>query len=198
MLELFTAICGLIQSILIMLNKKENWIFYMMNIGALTLFSFRVKLYGDVMENSIYILFGLIGLCTWYSERIAGKLFEDGNHIRFCSNKERILYTIMFLIISATAFVWLVKTDDPSPFLDAITTGMGCTATLMMALKRVEAWYVWLIDDILMAYIYYSLPEHGFWLMLLNIIWVGLAIGSILTWTKEANKRKGKKDSVKI
>ena len=198
MLELFTAICGLIQSILIMFNKKENWIFYMLNIGALTLFSFRVKLYGDVMENSIYILVGLIGLCTWYSEKIAGKFFKDGNHIRFCSNKERIIYTVMFLIISATTFVWLVKTDDPSPFLDAITTGMGFTATLMMALKRVEAWYVWLIDDILMAYIYYSLPEHGFWLMLLNIIWVGLAIGSIFTWTKEANKRKGEKDCVKI
>lgn len=190
MLELFTAVCGLLQSILIMMNKKENWIFYMLNIGALTMFSFSVGLYGDVMENGIYIIFGIVGLCTWYSEKISKRFFKGGNSIRFCTSRERYRYAGMFLLISAGTYLWLLKTNDPSPFLDAITTGMGFTATLMMAFKRVEAWYVWLVDDILMAYIYYIIPDHGFWLMLLNILWVGLAAGSIMTWTKEAHKVK--------
>ena len=28
LVEIFTAICGLIQSVLIMFKRKENWIFY--------------------------------------------------------------------------------------------------------------------------------------------------------------------------
>lgn len=44
------------------------------------------------------------------------------------------------------------------------------------------------IDDILMDYIYYSLPDKALWLMFLNIIWIGLAFGSIITWTSEAKK----------
>ena len=87
----------------------------------------------------------------------------------------------MMLGITVGMLLWLRGTDDPSPFLDALTTGMGFTATLMIAFKRVEAWYVWFVDDILMAYIYYCFPEKGFWVMLLNIIWVALAIGSIRT-----------------
>lgn len=188
MLEIFTALMGLIQSILIMLNKKENWLFYMANIVALTFFSLYAKLYGDVVENLVYVSFGLLGLVTWYSDKIAKKIFKEGNVIRFCNAQERIAYITMFTVISVGMYFWLVNTNDPAPFLDAITTGMGFTATLMMALKRVESWYLWFVDDILMAYIYFTLPERAFYLMMLNIIWVALALGSIITWTREAKK----------
>ncbi|MCI8545391.1 MAG: nicotinamide mononucleotide transporter [Bacilli bacterium] len=188
MLEIFSAFCGLIQSILIMFNKKENWIFYMLNIITLTIFSFCAKLYGDVVENLIYVIFGLLGLLTWYSTFISKKIFGSENKIRYTNLKERCFYFFMFLMISIGMFFWLSHTDDPSPLLDAVTTGMGFTATLMMAFKRVDAWFYWLIDDILMAYIYYMLPDRGFWLMSLNIIWIFLAIGTWYTWHKEAKK----------
>lgn len=193
MLEIFTAFCGLIQSVLIMLNRKENWIFYILNIGSLTIFSFFAHLYGDVAENLIYIVFGILGLSTWYSTKISKKLFGNVNTIKYCTNKERIIYFMMFSIISIGTYFWLIKTNDPAPFLDAITTGMGFTATLMMALKRVEAWIVWFIDDILMAYVYFLLPDKGFWLMCLNIIWIVLAVGSWYTWHKEAVKNENSK-----
>ncbi len=191
MLEIFTACCGLIQSILILFKKKENWIFYLLNIGSLTIFSLYAHLYGDVLENIVYVIFGLLGLFTWYSEKISKKIFGKVNEIKYCSNKERVLYTTMLVSISAVIYIWLIRTNDPSPFLDAITTGMGFTATLMMSFKRVESWIVWFVDDILMAYIYFMLPDKGFWLMTLNIIWVVLAIGTWYTWHKEATKNSG-------
>lgn len=61
----------------------------------------------------------------------------------------------------------------------------------MMSFKRVESWIVWFVDDILMAYIYFLLPDSGFYLMMLNIVWVGLAVGTWYTWHKEAMKLKG-------
>ena len=192
MLEIFSAICGLIQSILIMINRKENWIFYMLNILTLTIFSFNAHLYGDVIENLIYVFFGLLGLLTWYSKYISKKIFGKENKIRYTNTKEKIFYVGMFLVISIGIYFWLKHTNDPSPLLDSITTGMGFTATLMMAFKRVDSWIIWLIDDIIMAYIYYSLPDKAFWLMLLNIIWVFLAIGSWHTWHKESKKEDEK------
>lgn len=186
MLEIFTACCGLIQSILILLKRKENWIFYLLNIVTLTVFSFTAKLYGDVVENLVYVIFGLLGLFTWYSINISKKIFGDENKIRYCNFKERIFYCVMFLGISVGMYMFLKSTDDPSPFLDAITTGMGFTATLMMAFKRVDSWIVWFVDDILMAYVYFTLPDKAIYLMALNIIWVVLALGTFWTWHKEA------------
>lgn len=199
MLEIFTALCGLIQSILIMFKRKENWVFYLMNIGALTIYSFYVHLYGDVAENLIYVVFGLLGLCTWYSQGIAKKILGNNTEIKYCNAKERIFYLVMFVGISVGVYFWLLHTNDPAPFLDAITTGMGFTATLSMAFKRVESWIIWFVDDFLMAYIYFTLPDTGFWLMLLNIVWVFLAVGTWYTWHKEAMKNKKKnKESVNV
>lgn len=186
MLEIFTACCGLIQSILILFKRKENWIFYLLNIVTLTVFSFTAKLYGDVVENLVYVIFGLLGLFTWYSINISKKIFGDENKIHYCNFKERIFYCVMFLGISVGMYMFLKSTDDPSPFLDAITTGMGFTATLMMAFKRVDSWIVWFVDDILMAYVYFTLPDKAIYLMALNIIWVVLALGTFWTWHKEA------------
>ena len=189
MLEIFSACCGLIQSILILLNRKENWIFYLLNIVTLTIFSLISKLYGDVVENTVYIIFGLLGLFTWYSANISKKIFGKENKIRYTNIKEKIFYGLMLIVISVGMYFWLQMTDDPSPLLDALTTGMGFTATLMMAFKRVDAWFIWLIDDILMAYIYFSLPDKAVWLMTLNILWVFLAIGTWYTWHKESKKQ---------
>ena len=183
-LEIFATICGLIQSILIMFKRKENWIFYMLNILSLTIFSLNAKLYGDVIENLVYVIFGLLGLIIWYSEIIAKKIFKEENIIRYTKKSEKIFYLLMFFCISIGMYIFLINTNDPQPMMDAITTGMGFTATLMMAFKRVDAWIVWLIDDILMAYIYFMLPDKALWLMSLNIIWTFLALASWYTWHK--------------
>lgn len=190
MLEVITVMFGLVQSVLILLNRKENWIFYIANIVTLTLFSFTAKLYGDVLENTIYLGIGMLGTLTWYSTAIEKKIFKGKtNSIRHCNKKELLRYTSYIVIITVVVYVWLIKfTDDPQPLLDALTTGMGFTATLMMALKRVEAWAVWLIDDVLMAVVYFLLPEKALYLMALNILWVGLAIGTWYTWNREAQR----------
>ena len=184
MLEIVTSIFGLIQSILIMCNKKENWIFYLLNIVTLTFFSFKARLYGDVLENSIYLLIGLFGLFSWYSNNITNKFFKKSN-TNWMSNKERVIFFLIFIILSILIYIWLIHTNDPLALLDAITTGLSFVATITMAMKKVDSWIYWLIDDILMAITYFMLPDKAIYLMSLNIIWIFLAIGTIYTWNKK-------------
>ncbi len=196
MLEIITSIFGLIQSILIMLNKKENWIFYILNILTLTIFSFTAKLYGDVLENIIYLIIGFFGLFTWYSKNISNKIIKC-NKIQWMNNKERIMFFIIFVLITGIIYLWLIHTDDPLALLDAVTTGLSFVATLTMAMKKVDSWIYWLIDDILMAITYFSLPDKAIYLMSLNIIWIFLAIGTIFTWNKQSEKEEEKYDNKK-
>ena len=196
MLEIITSIFGLIQSILIMLNKKENWIFYILNILTLTIFSFTAKLYGDVLENIIYLIIGFFGLFTWYSKNISNKIIKC-NKIQWMNNKERIMFFIIFVLITGIIYLWLIHTDDPLALLDAVTTGLSFVATLTMAMKKVDSWIYWLIDDILMAITYFSLPDKAIYLMSLNIIWIFLAIGTIYTWNKQSEKEEEKYDNKK-
>ena len=111
------------------------------------------------------------------------------------NNKERIIFFIIFILITGIIYLWLIHTDDPLALLDAVTTGLSFVATLTMAMKKVDSWIYWLIDDILMAITYFSLPDKALYLMSLNIIWIFLAIGTIYTWNKQTKKEEEKYDN---
>ena len=91
--EILAIICGLIQGILICLNRKENWIFYILNIITFTVFSLLSKLYGDVLENILYLVLGIFGLSIWYNTNIENKYTK----IEYCNTKERIKYTSLIV-----------------------------------------------------------------------------------------------------
>ena len=54
-LEIGATVFGLIQGILVMFNKRSNWIAYVIQMLFLVLFSLKANLYGDVVNNFIYL-----------------------------------------------------------------------------------------------------------------------------------------------
>ena len=62
-IEITATILGLIQGVLVMLNRRINWVFYFLQMIALLFFSWNVGLYGDVINDVIYLF---LGLCAYY------------------------------------------------------------------------------------------------------------------------------------
>ncbi|MDR0930726.1 MAG: nicotinamide riboside transporter PnuC [Clostridiales bacterium] len=182
-LSLYATIFGLMQAAVIMIGRRESWIFYVGYTVAYTIMSIYFALWGDVIENGIYIIFGIIGLFLWYTKD------QSKIRIRFLTNKQRVLFLLLMSIVASIVIAFLYKTNDPQPFLDGLTTGMGFVATILMTMKRVEAWVVWFVDDVLMVVTYWLIPEQPWAVMILNAIWALFAIGSLVVWYKMARDK---------
>ena len=104
MLELLATIFGLVQSVLILLKKKENWIFYLLNNLTLIMFSLHNRLYGDILENLIYVSFGITGITIWYSNKVNKKY----KNITYCTKKERVKYLLLFVAITVICYFRLL------------------------------------------------------------------------------------------
>lgn len=66
MLEITATILGLIQGILVMADKRCNWIFYSFLADAVPCrFSANMHLWGDVAIDSIYFFVGIAGFILW-------------------------------------------------------------------------------------------------------------------------------------
>ncbi len=181
-LEIGATVFGLIQGILVMFNKRSNWIAYTIQMLLLVLFSLSINLYGDVINNSIYLVLGIIGFILWNE--------DDKKKITKCSWKERIIYTSVIGIVTMIGYLILKKTNDPLPLLDSFTTVSSLIATYYMMTKKIDTWIIWFINDIFYAIEYYILPDQAFYLLLLNIIWVFMAIGSYISWSKIMKKEQ--------
>ena len=65
MLEILSTVLGLIQGVLVMLNRRSNWIFYTLQMFFLVLFSINAHLWGDVAIDGIYFFVGIGGFFLW-------------------------------------------------------------------------------------------------------------------------------------
>ena len=101
-MEIIATILGIIQGILVMLNKRSNWIFYILQMIFLIIFSCINHLYGDVLNNSFYLILGFIGFLAWSKKK-------GTNNISSVNNIERIIY-IALIIIGTLVLNQILKT----------------------------------------------------------------------------------------
>lgn len=167
---------GLVQGVLVMMNRRSNWIFYGLQMIFLIIFSTFNHLYGDIANNSFYLILGIIGFILWNK--------KDNNKITKASIKERVLYIMVIIAGTLVLNLILRNTDDPLPMLDAFTTITSLVATYYMMKKKVDSWIIWFVNDIFYAIEYFILPDQAIYLFALNIIWTFMAVGSYINWTK--------------
>ena len=61
MLEWVCTVLGIIQGVLVAVNKRSNWIFYILQMVGLFIFSSIHHLHGDMANNAVYSIMGVIG-----------------------------------------------------------------------------------------------------------------------------------------
>jgi len=181
--EIGATVFGLIQGVLVMLNKRSNWIFYILQMLFLIIFSIINHLYGDVANNSIYLVMGVIGFILWNNKK-------ESNKITSASTKERIIYILLIIAGTFILSILLKNTDDPLPVLDSFTTISSLIATYYMMKRKIDTWIIWFINDVFYAVEYFILPNQALYLFALNIIWTFMAVASYINWYKIM---KGKK-----
>jgi len=180
MFEIIATILGLIQGVLVMLNKRSNWLVYAAQMVALVIFSYQAKLYGDMWQNVFYFFFCLYSWWIWKKGGFADK-------IKMLKSYQRICGIICILCLTYILGVKLCSTDDPMPFTDSFTTITTFAGLILMSLRRVEAWVVWFFNDIAYMYQYFNLPDQALYLFALYVIWTVLAVATFINWLKIYN-----------
>ena len=177
MLEVLSTVFGLIQGVLVMLDKRSNWIFYSLQMFFLVLFSINVHLWGDVAIDSIYFFVGIGGYFLWRPGNRAAAISVYGW-------KVRIVWGLASTALIILSWIVLSKTNNPLPLLDSITSVTSIIATWFMFNHKLEAWVVWFLNDVFYIAEYFMLPDRALYLIGLYIIWTVLAIVSFVNWKR--------------
>lgn len=182
MIEILSSIFGLIQGVLVMLNKRSNWIFYTLQMIFLVMFSIEVRLWGDVLIDILYAVLGIIGFILWGKGRPVDTISTYGL-------RERVFWVLATIIAIIIFGMILCQTNNPFPFWDSTTSITSVVATWFMFRRKLEAWIAWFINDILYIITYLMLSDSPYNIIALYFIWTILAIISFANWKKLYNKQ---------
>lgn len=153
-LEIVAALTGII-SVYFSINK--NILVYPIGIVSTVLYTYLLYqwgLYGDMGINAYYTAMSIYGWWQWGRELLVDSS-EPKNVLTNTRNKSQVKY-FAFLILAflLVLFIYLIKfksfTLIPKiNYIDSFITATFLVAMYLMAKKRIENWYFWILGNTL-------------------------------------------------
>ncbi len=151
-LEIVAVIFGLLS---VWYAKKASILVYPTGIISVLIYvyiCFFAKLYADMGINGVYFIMSIYGWIMW-TRKTGG---QQKRPISICKKKDHWINIAVFLFFFISlSYVLKNYTDSNVPLWDSLTTALFIVAMLLMALKRVENWIIWIIGDVISIPLYY-------------------------------------------
>lgn len=181
--EIVAALLGVVNVLLVVRRSMWNYPF---GLAMVTLYFFifqDAKLYSDAL---LQIFFFVINVFGWWNWSRADKV-DDRVAVGIMNNRARALWlggTIAAVLAWGTLMARF--TDAAAPFPDAAVAGISVAAQILLTLRRVESWILWIAVDVLAIGLFASRGLHvtaG-----LYVIFLVLAVAGLVEWRKKVTQ----------
>ena len=190
-IEAIAVISGIVS---VWYSRKENILVFptgLLNTTIYIFLSLKGHLLGEASVNLYYTIMSLYGWYLWTRKNTSNQEFIL--QITNSNTKERIQQFLFFAGVYALIYfslVYLKKSFAPEaiPWADALASASAYTAMWLMAKKKVESWFWWVLTNIASIPLYfikgYTFTSVQFIILLI------LAIAGWIEWSKKANSTK--------
>ena len=179
MLSFVSGMAGIISVVLCSQKKLTFYLFAFIQMITYMILTYREALWGEVIENWFYMITSIVGIVIWIIHYNKEK-YEVKT--RVLNEDFRIMWFILFVF--GTLFVTFVlhMTNDPYPFLDAVSTVPDFIAQILMITGYKDQWKYWLIVDVSSIVMWAII---GNWCLVMQfILWTANCIYGMYKWSK--------------
>ena len=190
-IEAIAVISGIVS---VWYSRKENILVFptgLLNTTIYIYLSLKGHLLGEASVNLYYTIMSLYGWYLWTRKNQTNQEFIL--QITNSNTKERIQQFLFFAGVYAIiyfALVYVKQSFAPEaiPWADALASASAYTAMWLMAKKKVESWFWWVLTNIASIPLYfikgYTFTSVQFIVLLI------LAIAGWIEWSRKANNAK--------
>jgi nicotinamide mononucleotide transporter len=172
-------------------SRIENILVYpvgLINTIIYIYLSFKYHLLGEATVNFYYTVMSIYGWILWAKKN---QHHEHAVVITSSSAKEwrnQLLFFAFFYVTIFIALTYLKKGFAPGaiPWADALASATAFTGMWLMARKKVESWYWWIITNIASIPLYF-VKGLVFTSVFYFILFI-MAIFGLYEWSKRAKK----------
>lgn len=186
---IISIICSMSGVISVVFCAQGKISFYIFAYIQMFTYTFGVAipnhLWGEAWENLFYFITQTYGIYAWYK---IYRIKQENQSAEVKAKKLNALgwlITMGCLLIGVTVLTIILRnTNDPLPFLDAISTIPAFIAQVLMVLGYREQWLHWIIIDIASVIMFLMI---GNWMMVVMFIfWTLNCVYGWYKWTKSA------------
>ncbi|GHA70342.1 nicotinamide riboside transporter PnuC [Pontibacter akesuensis] len=192
LLEYIAVVAGIVS---VWYSRKENILVYPIGLISTTIYvylSFKYHLIGEASVNVYYTILSVYGWVLWSRKN---NQEEHVLHISFSSRKQWVQQLAFFAVLYGIIYFCLVYLkgafyEGVIPWADAFASATAYTGMWLMARKKVESWYWWVLTNIASIPLYFVkglVFTSVFYFVLLLMAFAGL-----VEWKRRANSRQNR------
>jgi nicotinamide mononucleotide transporter len=180
-LEMIAVALGLANIALLVRRSIWNYPFGLAMVALYFIIFRDTRLYGEAGLQVFF--FAAQGWGWWLWARAGG--LQEMVSVRWMDWRGRAA-TGALVVIAATAIGWAMAryTDAALPYPDAAIAGASVAAQVLLGLRRVENWALWIVIDVLSIGVYIN--RELYLTAGLYVVFLGFAIAGLIAWAKAA------------
>lgn len=185
----WAMVSGMLGICSVVLGAKGNiltFFFGFAQVGTYTYLCCVEHFYAEIVINIYYFFTMIYGVYCWRR-----RLKNSTLQVQTRRLSRRIVPLLTVAIVVLSIFVgWLLSryTDDPQPYLDAMTTVPAIAAQILMVMAYREQWYLWLMVDVLALVMW--VRAENYCMAAQYAFWCANCVYGYIQWTKSLEKTK--------
>jgi nicotinamide mononucleotide transporter len=189
-IEIVATIAGLLAVWLSAKEKIINWPIGLVNVTLSFFVFFQFNLYSDMLLQIYFFATGVLGWWQWTRRDTISQ--DNIVKISYLTRPQQLAMVMSIVIgtfilgnMVAKFHIWmpdLFKEAASFPYADSLIMVMSVFGNFFLAIKKIEAWILWVLVDIVAPIIYIQKEMYLFTFM--YIIFLAIALFALLNWLK--------------
>ena len=149
-MNIIEIIAVLFTLLSVILTVKGNLLCWPASIIGVTFYSiifYQHNLIGDLILQGVFLIQSVFGWINWRKPK-------EELPIGWLSKESRGTLTTIMLLIYMLTFSITSNYGGNMPFLDSSVTTLSIMATFLLVKKKIEAWILWILNDILLIILF--------------------------------------------
>jgi nicotinamide mononucleotide transporter len=182
-LELIAVALGLANVGLLVRRSIWNYPFGMAMVVLYLAIFWQARLYGEAV---LQVFFFVVQGWGWWLWARAGGLAQMVQ-VEWMGWRARTA-ALVLVAASSLGIGWAMArfTDAALPYADAAIAGASVVAQVLLAMRRVENWALWIAIDVLSVWVYVA--RELYLTAGLYVVFLGLAIAGLIAWARAARE----------
>lgn len=184
--ELLGTLFGLVSVYFASRTNILTWGTGIVNETFLFILFFQVQLYADMFLQIYFFVVTLYGWYKWNSKTTETKISEISFRNKIFLTATILIGTLISGFLFTNIHLYLptyFKIQAAYPFTDSFVMVSSIVATVLLAKKKIDNWYLWIAVDLVCVVLYFK--KSVYFLSLEYFIFLGLASYGLYHWKKK-------------
>jgi nicotinamide mononucleotide transporter len=186
LVELIGTLFGLVSVFFASRANILTWGTGIVNEFFLFILFFQVQLYADMFLQVYFFAVTLYGWHYWKKMPEEQSITSTDNRIRIMLACILVTGTLLAGLLFTNIHLYLpqyFRVKASYPYADSFVMVLSVIATVLLAKKRIETWYLWIVVDLVCVFLFFK--KGVIFLSLEYLIFLGLATYGLLNWKKQ-------------